>query len=120
GDFLRRLTQLELEVEALDWSVLRVLCGAPSRRPPAAAASVLKIRGSQLQHRLGELAVDALGPRSLRLFTRDQAFAAEPAPLWPGYVPGVRADQLYMRACTIYGGAMEVQKNIIAKIAFGL
>ncbi|MEA3301453.1 MAG: acyl-CoA dehydrogenase family protein [Pseudomonadota bacterium] len=118
--FARRLAQLEMEVEALDWSVLRVLCGAPSRRPVAAAASVLKIKGSSLQHQLGQLAVDALGPRSLRLYTREQAFAAKPSALWPVDVPGARADQLYMRACTIYGGAMEVQKNIIAKIAFGL
>ncbi|MAT49929.1 MAG: acyl-CoA dehydrogenase [Porticoccaceae bacterium] len=117
--FRLRLTRLTLEVEALDWSVLRVLSGAPSNYPRA-SASVLKIKGSQLQHRLTELAVDALGPRALRLYNRADAFAAEPSALWPEHTPGVMADHLYMRACTIYGGAMEVQKNIIAKQAFGL
>ena len=118
--FRQQLAQLELEVEALDWAVLRVLCNAPSRHPAAASASVLKIRGSQLQHKLTRLAVDALGIRSLRLYNREDAFAATPDAVWPELVPGVMVDHLYMRACTIYGGATEVQKNIIAKLAFSL
>jgi alkylation response protein AidB-like acyl-CoA dehydrogenase len=120
-DFRRRLAELELEVEALEWSVLRVLCNAPSHHPIAASASVLKVRGSLLQQKLSELAVEALGPRALRLYGRDEGFAAVAGtPLWPAHVPGVTADHLYLRAFTIYGGALEVQKNIIAKLAFGL
>jgi alkylation response protein AidB-like acyl-CoA dehydrogenase len=118
--FRQRLTQLELEVEALEWSVLRVLCNAPSHHPSAASASVLKIKGSDLQHKLTKLATDALGPRALRLYTREQAFNAQISALWPGYVPGVTHDMLYMRACSIYGGSREIQKNIIAKIAFAM
>lgn len=118
--FRQQLAQLELEVEALDWAVLRVLCNAPSHHPVAASASVLKIRGSQLQHKLTRLAVDALGLRSLRLYSREDAFGASASDAWPEMVPGVMVDHLYMRACTIYGGATEVQKNIIAKQAFGL
>lgn len=116
-EFRRRLAEAELEIEALEWSVLRVLCNAPSRHP-AAAASVLKVRGSQLQQTLSELAVEALGPRALRLYTTEAA--ADGTSLWPTHVPGVTADHLYLRAFTIYGGALEVQKNIIAKAAFGL
>lgn len=120
-DFRRRLTELELEIEALDWSVLRVLFDAPSNFPVGARASVLKVRGSSLQQKLSELAVSALGQKGLRLYTREQAFA-DPGndPQWPGYITGTTADMLYARAFTIYGGAMEVQKNIIAKVAFGL
>src|SRR5690606_22910277 len=92
--FRQQLAQLELEVEALDWSVLRVLCNAPSRHPVAASASVLKIRGSQLQHKLTRLAVDALGIRSLRLYNREDAFGAKPDAFWPELVPGVMVDHL--------------------------
>jgi alkylation response protein AidB-like acyl-CoA dehydrogenase len=35
-------------------------------------------------------------------------------------VPGRTAAALIARASTIYGGSQEVQKNIIAKLAFGL
>jgi len=118
--FARKLTALRMDVEALEWSVLRVAHEAPSRHPIAACASVLKVRGSTLSQRLTELMAEALGQRSLRLYLRDEAFG-EPStdPLWPDYAPGVTADLMYLRACTIFGGAMEVQKNIIAKLAFG-
>lgn len=119
--FALRLAALEQEVEALEWSVLRVLCDAPSPHPMAARASVLKVRGSELQQRLSELAVEALGHQSLRQYGRDEVFAGvDTGPRWPDHVPGTTADLLYLRACTIFGGSKEVQKNIIAKIAFGL
>lgn len=118
--FARRFAALRLEVEALEWSVLRVMHEAPSRHPIAACASVLKVRGSALQQKLTETMVEALGQRSLRQYRRDEAYTAPSEnPLWPTYTPGVTADLMYLRACTIYGGAMEVQKNIIAKLAFG-
>lgn len=118
--FARKLAALEIEVHTLEWSVLRVLAKAPSEHPVAACASVLKIRGSELQQRLTELATEALGPRALREYTREQAFAdAADDPLWHDATPGATADQMYLRAVTIFGGAKEVQKNIIAKLAFG-
>ncbi len=119
--FVRRLAALEIEVQALEWSVLRVLTQAPSEHPVGACASVLKIRGSELQQGLSELAAEALGPRSLRVYDRAAGFAdPDGDPLWHDQTPGVRVDQLYLRAVTIFGGAREVQKNIIAKLAFGL
>jgi alkylation response protein AidB-like acyl-CoA dehydrogenase len=117
--FAARLNEAGLLVEALEWSVLRVLCEAPSLHPIAARASVLKVRGSEIQQRLNELAAEAAGAGALRLFRREDVFAAPSAdPLWPDDLPGVTADLLYQRALTIYGGAKEVQKNIIAKVAF--
>jgi alkylation response protein AidB-like acyl-CoA dehydrogenase len=41
-------------------------------------------------------------------------------PEWPAHVPGRTAQFLYLRAATIFGGSREIQKNIIAKRAFGL
>jgi len=35
-------------------------------------------------------------------------------------VPGRLGQFLYARAATLYGGTLEVQKNIIARRAFGL
>jgi alkylation response protein AidB-like acyl-CoA dehydrogenase len=117
--FAARLRESELLVEALEWSVLRVLCNAPEEHPPAAKASVLKVRGAEIQQRLNELAVEALGALGLRLYLRDEAFAGPGAdPLWPDCVPGITVDLLYQRALTIYGGAKEIQKNIISKLAF--
>ena len=38
---------------------------------------------------------------------------------WDEFAVGPMSLFLFERASTIYGGAREVQKNIIAKIAFG-
>ncbi len=120
GAFARQLAALEIEVQALEWSVLRVLAKAPSEHPLAACASVLKIRGAELQQRLSELATEALGPRALREYSREQGFAdLDTSALWHDLTPGPTSDQMYLRAVTIFGGAKEVQKNIIAKVAFG-
>jgi alkylation response protein AidB-like acyl-CoA dehydrogenase len=39
---------------------------------------------------------------------------------WPDYAVGRTNLGLLMRAATIYGGAKQIQKNIIASRAFGL
>jgi len=38
----------------------------------------------------------------------------------PDFAPGLAAELFYRRACTIYGGTAEIQRNIIAKAMFGL
>jgi acyl-CoA dehydrogenase len=38
----------------------------------------------------------------------------------PDYAPGLVGELVYRRACTIYGGTAEIQRNIIAKTMFGL
>ena len=58
---------------------------------------------------------------SLRLFTRANA-ENEDVGSWssmPTHTFGATSQFLFQRAATIYGGAREVQKNIIAKAAFG-
>ena len=116
----RRFAQLDIELRALEWSVLRVLSGEHNPRDSMAVTSALKIRGSELQQRIPELGADVLGPRALRYFSGDVNPEAELARLWPPYVPGRIHGALHSRAYTIYGGTMQVQKGIIAKGAFGL
>ncbi|MES2258358.1 MAG: acyl-CoA dehydrogenase family protein [Pseudomonadota bacterium] len=122
-DFRRKIARLEMDLQALEWSVLRVLCDAPNRYDAAAVTSALKVRGSELQQRATELGIEALGEKALRFYDgyADPAIGnPEERTAWPDYVPGRTAVHLYMRAATVYGGAREVQKNIIAKRAFGL
>jgi alkylation response protein AidB-like acyl-CoA dehydrogenase len=122
--FARKLAAAEVELQALEYSVLRVLAGETSRWDATAVASSLKVRGSELQQRITELAMEALGPRALRAIEGlgDPVIgtASEHADCWPDDVPGVSSAMLQTRAVTIYGGAKEVQKNIIAKLAFQL
>jgi len=111
-----------MDLHALEWSVLRILAEEKTTTNLDAVVSTLKIRGAEMQQRVSELQLEALGLRSLRyfeLFETDYS-GSDDAEGWPYYVPGRVSQYLFNRASTIYGGAREVQKNIIAKLAFGL
>ena len=118
--FRARFARLEADLLALEWSVLRVLAHEELPVPEAAAASVLKIRGSELQQEVTMLQVDLLGEKALRYFEVPPAPPPAPTEDWADHVPGRTAVALIARAATIYGGSKQVQKNILSKLVFGL
>jgi alkylation response protein AidB-like acyl-CoA dehydrogenase len=117
--FRARFARVEADLLALEWSVLRVLAHEETDFSEAAAASVLKVRGSELQQEITMLQVDALGAKSLR-YDEPTWDAPAASAQWPDYVAGRTTIALITRAATIYGGSKQVQKNILAKLAFGL
>lgn len=119
-EFSRKLARLEMDLQGLEWSVLRILAEEPRTHDMNAVVSALKLRGSEIQQRVTELQIEALGPRALRFFTEEELDAPSDSAVWPMHVLGKTARHMHTRASTIYGGAREVQKNIIAKLAFGL
>ncbi|NMF88632.1 acyl-CoA dehydrogenase family protein [Aromatoleum petrolei] len=118
-DFARKLARVEADLHALEWSVLRILAGERTSHNADAVVSALKICGAEMQQRVTELQVDALGARALRFFGSD-ADTLHNSDAWPADVPGKSARFLFERASTIFGGTREVQKNIIAKLEFNL
>jgi alkylation response protein AidB-like acyl-CoA dehydrogenase len=119
--FGHRLARVEADLNALNWSVLRILAGEQNKYEANAVVSALKIRGSEMQQRVTGLQVDALGPLGMREFVREDPALDDAALLrhWPEFAVGPMSQFLFQRASTIYGGAREVQKNIIARLAFG-
>lgn len=118
--FSAKLLRIEAELLALEWSVLRVLANEQVNWNPTAIASSLKISGSQLQQKITSLQVEALGVKSLRYISPEEMGSFMADKEWPEYVIGKTSVALITRASTIYGGALQVQKNIVAKLAFGL
>ena len=120
--FNRKLARLEMDLQGLEWSVLRILAEEPRAYDMNAVVSALKLRGSEIQQRVTELQIEALGPRALRFFSEEEVDDEQrsASSLWPAHVLGATSRFMHTRASTIYGGAREVQKNIIAKLAFGL
>lgn len=118
--FRARFARIEADLIALEWSVLRVLAHEELDVPESAAASVLKIRGSELQQEVTMLQADVLGVKALRFFEVQPAPPPAPTETWPDYVPGRTTVALINRAATIYGGSKQIQKNILSKLAFGL
>ncbi len=120
--FALKVARVEADLLALEWSVLRILAGEKNKYNLDAVVSALKIRGSEMQQRVTELQMEALGPLGIRHFQHGDATLDDPtqAPSWPEYSIGPAGVFLHTRAATIYGGTREVQKNIIAKLAFGV
>ena len=115
----RRLAHASAQVETLRWSVLRVLAEEPTPYPISAAASVLKLKGSELQQTVTSLQVDLLGELAIRDFGAELSERSS-EPNWPDIIAGRTGRALITRAATIYGGTQQIQKNILAKLALGL
>lgn len=113
--FAERLALLEIDLQALHFLSLRALAAPPDERLPV--GSLLKIRGSELLQKIGEMQVEALGDHAAYVYPDPHEHPDGEAawPPGPDHAPGVLTDFLYRRATTIYGGANEVQRTIIAK-----
>jgi alkylation response protein AidB-like acyl-CoA dehydrogenase len=118
--FAARLAQVEIDLMALEITNLRVLAAEAERRAPGPEASLLKIKGTEIQQALTELMMQAVGPYALPF--RHEALEAgfEGPPVGPRYAAPLAATYCNMRKASIYGGSNEIQKNIITHMILGL
>jgi alkylation response protein AidB-like acyl-CoA dehydrogenase len=115
--FRQRLAQVEIDLLALEMTLLRVLS---SRTKPGPEASILKIKGTEVQQALTELMMDALGPAAAPFSRRAIEEGSAAAPLAPEYAAPLAARYFNWRKASIYGGSNEIQRNIIAQQVLGL
>ena len=121
--FRDRIAKVEIDLIAHEWSLLRAISAESTGRPLGPEASVLKIRGSEIQQELTELIMACAGPYAVPFV---------PQALEPDWSEGADATAhgellnalaphyLDWRKISIYGGSTEIQKNIIAKLALGI
>ncbi|MDP9108208.1 MAG: acyl-CoA dehydrogenase family protein [Pseudomonadota bacterium] len=118
--FAARIAQIEIDLMALEITNLRVLSAEAERRTPGPEASILKIKGTEIQQAITELLTQLVGPYALPL-RRDAMLAEHEGPaVGPSYATALAAGYLNMRKLSIYGGSNEIQKNIIAQMILGL
>ena len=111
--FAAKIALLEIELMALEVTVMRVL--AARGKAPGAESSILKIKGTEIQQTLTALMMEALGPYAQPFVPEEGAVA-----VGPDYAAPLAARYFNMRKTTIYGGSNEVQRNIIAQLVLGL
>jgi pimeloyl-CoA dehydrogenase len=102
------LAVLDAEIRALEITNWRFLLSGRDALALPAFASVLKLKGCEIQQEIAALLARLDGPAGLERQTDDDAGFG---PLTPRY--------FYSRAASIYGGTSEVQKDILAKAAVG-
>jgi len=125
--FAARLAEVGCQVNALELYELETLSTLARGGSPGAAASVMKILGTELQQAVTELGLEAAGhygaafqPQAgcpggpvLRAHAPSAFFGERLAALAP-------LRYFNERAGTIYAGANEIQRNILAKTVLGL
>jgi alkylation response protein AidB-like acyl-CoA dehydrogenase len=117
--FRDRIAQLEIELLALEFTVLRLLSDDKARLDPGPVSSVLKIRGAEIQQSLAELQMQALGPGALPWIPEALEAGWEGEPDGAHWWAPFTGRYFNQRKTTIYGGSNEIQRNIIAQRILG-
>ena len=118
--FVDKITDLEVDLMALEYTTLRVLSEEMAGEPAGAAASLLKIRGTEVQQALSELLMEAVGYYALPYMREAQLLGWSEQPVGPDYAFSLAPQYFNWRKASIYGGTNEIQKNIIAKMVLGV
>lgn len=112
-----KIIRLETDILALEMLLLRVI--ANSEQGPGPQASLLKIRGSEIQQDLAELQMEVMGidawPYNPQWLEPEATFTGP----GPEFAAAASAGYFDMRKTSIYGGTTEVQKSIVAKMILG-
>ncbi|MBV1889171.1 MAG: pimeloyl-CoA dehydrogenase large subunit, partial [Proteobacteria bacterium] len=119
-DFMRKLTQIEVDLMALEYTELRMLSKIEKGDNLTAEPSLLKIKGSEIQQRLTSLLVESLGMYGAAYESQEVREGRNDLNFAPDYAHGPMAEHLYLKAASIYGGSNEIQRNIISKMVLGL
>ena len=112
-----RIARVEMELIALEMLLLRV--ATQSGGTPGPEASILKIRGSELQQELAQLQMEVAGPDAWPFAPQWLDYGATQPTQGPAWAAPATGAYFDMRKASIYGGATEVQKNIISKMILG-
>jgi alkylation response protein AidB-like acyl-CoA dehydrogenase len=113
--FQLRLSDIEMELMALEYTELRVFASMAGGGMPGPESSLLKIKGTEISQAIHELQLQLAGSYGGAL--QGDLTGEE---LGHDYAGEARGKYMYGRAATIYGGSNEVQRNVIAKAVLGL
>jgi alkylation response protein AidB-like acyl-CoA dehydrogenase len=116
--FAARIAEVEIELIALEMTVMRVL--SARGKAPGPEASILKIKGTEIQQAIAALAMEALGPYARPFLPEAMELDWAGEPVGPEYAAPLAARYFNMRKTSIYGGSNEIQRNIIAQMVLGL
>ena len=117
--FRERLAEIEVELMALEYTILRIVSAMNAGEAPGPEASILKIKGTEIQQALTDVLMRTVG-----YYAHPEHPTPEPgtneAPIGPEHAAGLAARYFNWRKSSIYGGSNEIQRNIIAKMVLGL
>jgi alkylation response protein AidB-like acyl-CoA dehydrogenase len=118
--FAARMAKVEIDLENMKTTNLRVIAAVAGGGVPGAESSMLKIRGTEIRQEILSLIRRAMGPYATPYIEAAQSEGyAEPA-LGPDEAATAAVAYFNYRKLSIFGGSNEIQKNIISKMILGL
>ena len=112
--FKDKISRVEIELDALEITSMRFLDQMRrTGQAPGADVSMLKIRGTEVQQMITELAMQAAGPNA-------QPFMSVFNGVVDPFISRLAPRYFNFRKASIYAGSNEIQRNIIAKMTLGL
>jgi len=118
--FAARMARVEIDLENMKTTNLRVIAAVAGGGVPGAESSMLKIRGTEIRQEISSLARRAMGVYG-RPFVAEalkDGFTGET--FGPAYASAAASRYFNNRKLSIFGGSNEIQKNIISKMILGL
>lgn len=117
--FQNKIAEIEIEILALESVLLQALASESAGKPPGPEASLIKLRGTEIQQEITELLFEAVGNYAHPYIPEALEMGWNEEPIGPDYAASIAPRYFNTRKTTIYGGSSEIQKNIIAKAVLG-
>lgn len=118
--FKNKLAEVEIQLQALEYSELRTLAALSVGKAPGPESSILKIVGTELAQEMDELFVELAAYSCLPFVPEQFEDGFQGVPLGPGNSAYAALNYFNNRKASIYGGSNEIQRNIICKHVLGL
>jgi acyl-CoA dehydrogenase len=119
-DISLRMSEIEVDIDTLEMTELRVLSALQTGQNPGAVSSLLKLRVSEIRQAVTRLGVEVIGNDGLYVEPIRPLYKLNEAPGIPEQMLPVVPEFLNSRAYTIFGGSSEIQRDIVAKMVLGL
>jgi hypothetical protein len=118
--FAARMARIEIELENMKTTNLRVISAVAGGGAPSAESSMLKICGTRLRQEILSLMRRAMGPYAQPFVSEafEEGYAGEP--VGPDEATPAAVQYFNNRKLSIFGGSNEIQRNIISKMILGL
>ena len=114
-EFRGRMAEVEIELRALETIVLNLISAEGAGRPPGPEASLLKIKGTEIQQAVTELAAEAIAYYAAPFPAAVPVELPNEPPIGPDYAAPLAPLYFNWRKSSIYGGTNEIMKEVIAR-----
>ena len=118
--FAARLARVEIELQNMKTTNLRVIAAVAGGGVPGAESSMLKIRGTEIRQEISALMRRAMGPYARPFIDEALDEGWDEPPVGPPQAAAAAQQYFNNRKLSIFGGSNEIQRNIISKMILGL